>query len=228
MNVSRGCGAAAVAGLLFSGGLQAQSYTNESWVLDGGGGRSSGDAYVQVSAWAQPGGILCSTNGALQNYAGFLGTFVLRPDLDHNGNGLPDEYDADNDGDGLGDRLELAGTAFSPTSTTDLNRANSDGDPADDGEESVAGTDPNDPDAYLTILNIARAGSNVDITWRARGGKSYRFLGHDGPSYDLPATVLGTQTVAGGSAPWYVRTNTVQDAGSGLLDARYYRIQVLP
>ena len=49
---------------------------------------------------------------------------------------------ADSDGDGLGDAMELAGTAFDPATPTDPRRRDSDGDGFGDGEEALAHTDP--------------------------------------------------------------------------------------
>jgi hypothetical protein len=117
--------------------VNAQTEHLEATVLDGAGGAAAGGDYQLVAATAQPGGIQTATAGGvggLRNYAGFLGTFALRRDLDHDGNSLPDEWDDDNDGDGLEDGAELDGRDFAAAwgvaAPTDLNAPDSDGDGA--------------------------------------------------------------------------------------------------
>ena len=194
----------------------AQSEELESSVLDGAGGGAAGGDYELVAATAQPGGIQTAMAGGLRNYAGFLGTFARRPDLDHDGNGLPDEWDDDNDGDGLGDGAEIAGSDFAAAwgvaAPTDLNAPDSDGDGAGDDHELQAGTDPNDAASQFAITEIQREGPGARVTWKGRGdGTGYRVLGHDG-AYAPPADELDVVVVADpGLGVWHAAEGTWLD-----------------
>lgn len=215
---------------LVGGGLSAAAQTEplESSVLDGAGGAAAGGDFQLVTATAQPGGIQTAAAGNLRHYAGFLGTFALRTDLDHDGNGLPDEWDADNDGDGLGDAAELDGRDFAAAwgvaAPTDLNAPDSDGDGAGDDHELRAGTDPNDADSLFAITDIQREGPGARVTWKGRGdGAGYRVLGHDG-SYAVPGAELDVVVVADpGVGVWHAAEGTWLDSDETA--ARHYGVE---
>jgi len=209
--------------------VQAQSYSNTSHVIDGFGGRSTGGVYSLTSAGAQPGGISESAAGDHVNQAGFLHTFFVYPALDHDTDGLPDEADPDNDNDTLRDRTELSGEAFDPVTPTDVNDPDTDDDGVNDWAESVAGTDPDDPGAFLKILDTVRSQDMVRITFRARGGavsgRVYRLRAADSVEA-FPGTSVDTNcTPAGGAAPWYVVTNLFErPLGEG---NRFFSVEVV-
>ncbi len=214
-------------GVFLAGALAGSAqYAKSSSVLDGSGTRASGGVYANLSAAGQPGGIAESSGGSYVNQAGFLQTFFMKPGLDTDGDGLPDEADQDNDGDSLSDVAEIAGSAFDPMTATRVNEADTDGDGMSDGAESVAGTDPTNPDALLKIVRIARS-SIADISWAARSNKAYRILFATTPLQPV-TNVLTTVTASGAAtAPWYVLTNTVTDA-TGPGASRVYGVQALP
>lgn len=195
-------------------------------VLDGVGRRTTGGTFTSVTAGAQPGGITVSSGGGRVNYAGFLNTFSLKPWLDTDQDGLENELDPDNDNDTLSDGAEIVGNAFNPVTPTDLNDADSDHDGIGDGEEAAAGTDPTDPGAYLRIVAIERAGSNLSVSWFARSGKSYLLHGADAVAL-LPGPVIATNTQFGGVAPWFAITNTQFEAVGPATD-RAYTIESAP
>ena len=49
----------------------------------------------------------------------------------------------------------------------------SDGDGATNGEEAVAGTDPNDPNSVFQATETERTGDGVRVTWSSVEGKAY-------------------------------------------------------
>lgn len=200
-------------------------YTNLSSVLDGSGTLASGGGYTNISAAGQPGGIAVSASGGYVNFAGFLNTFVIKSSLDTDGDGITDENDLDNDNDGLADATEIGGGAFNPVTTTLVNTKDTDGDGMSDGQESVAGTDPFDPNAFLRITRIfPSAGQNVG--WLARSNKTYNVYYSDN-SYAFPTNLLGTYPATGfANAPWYSLTNTVVDGSA--TNARFYAVEAQP
>jgi len=198
--------------------------TQTSSVLDGMGTRSTGGSYTHIGAGGQPGGIATSQGGSFYNQAGFLNTFFLKPGLDTDGNGLPDEADWDNDGDLLSDLDEIIGGLFNPTSPTNPNNVDSDNDGMSDYQEMIAGTDPNNPDALLEIIRINTAGGQ-EVRWVARGGKTYVVHARTNLLAGSFAPIA-TNLAVGGVAPWFVVTNTVVDVTA--LDAEFYAVEVLP
>lgn len=209
------------------GTLSAGVLTNVTSVADGAGGWCSGGAFSNICAVAQPPGVSVSAGGSLVNYAGFLGAFILRPGLDSDGDGCANELDGDNDNDDLGDVVEIAGTAFSPATATDVDAADSDADGASDGEEAAAGTDPWDTNAVLRIVAFDVTNS-ATIAWVARSNYTYCIA----RSTNLLAGgggFVGVDTVtvhAVASAPWYVVTNEYLDVTSAITNHAVYRIEV--
>src|SRR6185503_13553763 len=82
----------------------------------------------------------------------------------------------DTDGDGISDVFETGtGVYVSPANTgTDPNKADTDGDKQSDGQELLAGTNPNLVGDFLAIQRIQRntLGEAI-ISWSARKGQIY-------------------------------------------------------
>lgn len=196
---------AAIAGSLLAWGSAQAQVSNSSSVVDGGGGWCSNTTYRSVTAFAQPCPVGANESAANLNYSGFLNTFILHPDLDTDADGIVDENDPDNDNDGLRDLTELEGIAFNPATATDTQVADSDGDGATDGEEAGAMTNPLDAGSIFAVTAI-RAGGNLELTWKARGGQQYQIevrdevAGGDWEPFGSPVTAVG------GVAPWYATT----------------------
>jgi hypothetical protein len=204
-----------------------------SSVMNGFGVRATGGTFTHISAAAQPGGVAVSYengsanyNGGMINRAGFLSTFVMFPDLDTNNNGIPDELDPDNDGDGLWDHWEITGEKFDPATPTDPNNPDSSGDGVSDYHAMVAGTDPTDPNATFRILEIDGDSADAQVTWLARGNHERIYVVRviDDSYDDTPSAVIWSNTVAGGSAPWYATTQTISDPST---DARFFAVEVI-
>ena len=212
--------------ILLAGALRSfAQYTNTSDVLDGSGTRSAGGAYVNVSAAGQPGGIGSSAGGAYLNQAGFLNTFLLKPGS-LGAHGIPVELDPDNDGDALSDEIEITGAAFNPTTPTDPNSRSTSGGMSD-GEKAIAGVNPLDPNAEFRILSLTNSAGAPRIAWRARGNGERTYVVYSRTSEFASATsVVFSNTVAGGTAPWYVITNGVADAAT--TNAGFYSVSVQP
>jgi hypothetical protein len=204
------------------------AYTNVSHVVDGAGGRSSGGSLTNLSAAAQPGGIAVTRGTTIVNQAGFLNTFVLRPALDTDGDGLVDELDGDNDNDGLRDSEELAGTAFFPTTVTDVNDADSDDDGVSDSAEAIAGTDPGSDAIHLHITAVDRVGDDVLLQWQASTNRTYRVrasreLDGNGAFTTIVADAISVTNTA--ASVWFVTTNTYRHVGAATNeDVRFYRV----
>lgn len=206
-------------------------YTNRSSVLDGSGVVSSGGGYTHISASGQPGGISVAMAGTLPlnagtivNQAGLLNTFFVRPNL-LSVRGVPVEADPDNDGDALSDVAEVTGSSFSPATPSDLNNPDSDTDGFPDGAEALAGTNPNDDDFALRITAITDVTGQRFVAWLARGNneRTYRVL--TSPDLTTPfSTVIFSDTVAGGTYPWYAVTNVIADASA--TNKLFYRVAV--
>jgi hypothetical protein len=211
--------------------VAAQTVRMEVAVLDGAGGRAAGGDYYLVSATAQPGGVRPSAaggTGGLRHQAGFLGTFILEPGLDRDGDGVPDELDDDNDGDTLEDLAELTGSVFEAAwgvaAPTDSNEADSDGDGSDDAHELASGTDPGDPGSFFAITGIEHEAGGVRVSWRGRGaGSRYRVLYGDGNFGPLADVLDEIEVNVFEGAPWYTTEATRLDTDGA--DVRHYGIE---
>lgn len=202
-------------------------YTNRSTVLDASGAFATNGSTAHLGAAAQAGGIAAAEAGPYRHQAGFLTTFLLKPDLDTDGDGVADELDADNDADGLADSEELEGSRFAPLTPTLVNLADTDGDGRLDGWEAAAGTDPTDPAARLQLLAISNAPAGRGLAWLARGGGAKIYLVRAAADARLPyEAVVFSNTVPGGVGPWYAVTAEITHVSSS--DVQFYAVEVLP
>jgi len=204
-----------------------QNYTNTSHTLDATGQWSTGGMLSNITAVAQSGGVAISSGGVLWNQAGFLNTFVLKPGLDTDADGLADEEDTDNDNDALTDCSELDGSGFSPATATNPNTPDSDSDGALDGAEAAAGTDPSDPYAFLRFVSINCTPDSVQLGWFARSNKTYRVMTASAITNPFTNLLAEVTVHAAAAAPWYVVTNYYDDTAFTATNL-FYRVLVVP
>lgn len=200
-------------------------------VTDGAGGRRSSDGSLAlVTAIAQPGGTRTVSAGTMTLYSGFLGAFALRPHTDTDADGCPDEFDTDNDDDGLADVDEITGESFAGLASTDPNRPDTDGDGSSDGSEAAAGSSPLDETMYLhfTQLLYDAVSGSCAITWQAHGGRSYRVYSVDNQKDGGSRALLGTVTASGGAGPWRLTSTNFVDKTAGGTVTRVYSLVVDP
>lgn len=151
---------------------------------------------------------------------------MLKPGLDTDDDGLADELDQDNDSDQLADATEIGGNAFTPASATLVNIADTDGDGQLDGWEAVAGTDPNNIDALLELVAISNAPAGRAVAWLARGNNEKTYIVRATTDPRQPyATVVFSNTVAGGAAPWFAVTTAIAHATAS--NVQFYAVEVL-
>ena len=202
-------------------------WNEPSRVLDGCGGWASNNSCRTVLAAFQPCPVGTAKSDHHINYSGFLQSFVLRPELDTDGDGLCDENDLDNDGDRLSDDVELAGIAFDPVTATDPQQADSDGDQLSDRDESIAGTNPWDENSRLWICDIASINHQIVLNWRSR--KDYRYavlMGSSVTGLAANPVVLDTVTAVNGTnAPWYEGETQYTNVPAGNMEV--YRVRVV-
>ena len=120
---------------------------------------------------------------------------------------------ADTDKDGLPDAWENA-NGLNANAAGDA-ALDADGDTMTNQEEYIAGTNPQDPNSYLNVGNVA-AGNSATITFQALSNKTYTVEFNDSlsaPAWSKLADVVATPTN---------RTATVIDPSPA--DTRFYRL----
>jgi hypothetical protein len=139
-----------------------------------------------------------------------IGLETLSPNLDADGDGIPNGY-------------ELA-NGLDPLDPGDANLDN-DGDGMSNLQEYLAGTDPNDSASYFHITSLVRTnGHDVGVTWMTGTGKTNALQATAGGSYATNNfTDIFTVTNTVGST-----TNYLDTGGATNIPARYYRVRLVP
>lgn len=194
-----------IAAFILHAPLLASAFTNETCGLASAGGWSSNASFRSFHVLGQEAAAAAlATNVDFAAWSGQLGAFVMSPGRDADGDGLADENDLNDDGDGLPDSVELAGSAFDPATPTDPLSTDSDADGSDDRDEAVAGTNPRNEDSRLEFISVSGADGDGTVVWRGRRDRRYAVLsGTNAVSLRDNPSLLGTVTAVGGAAPWY-------------------------
>jgi len=155
-----------------------------------------------------------------------VGTVVLDPNGDADGDGLPNWWEQAHGLDPL----------------SSLGDDGADGDPDGDGysnsQEFQAGSDPQNPLSTplqivpppFQITSIVRSNNNIVLTWTTTGGTTNQVQVTNGGSSGIYSTNgfanLGAQILIGGSG--VTTTNYTDVGGATNLPARYYRVRLVP
>ncbi|HVM63126.1 MAG TPA: hypothetical protein VMV72_19865 [Verrucomicrobiae bacterium] len=161
------------------------------------------DRFVMTNACAS----FVRTGGTL-----VYGTAVLNPNLDADGDGIPNGYEQ---AEGL-----------DPLDPRDAS-ADNDGDGFSNLQEYLTGTDATNSASYFHITNVVPAGNDVRVTWMMGPGRTNALqrtaVGADG-SYQTNAFVdLFTVTNTVGSV-----TNYLDLGGATNGPSRFYRVRLVP
>jgi hypothetical protein len=182
-------------------------YTNATLNVSAVGGRLSGGGYSSVGSLVPLGG-QGSQSVSYCNYSGFAAGFILQPQTAFSG--LPDEWNPDNDRDGLLDGDEIAvGSSLYDSDTDD--------DGLDDRGEIIAGTSPTDRSSVLSLSCEGLANGQKKLTWFGVLGRIYTFQYRNslqtGNWQIYPPVILGTNAEI-----------PVTDAGA--VSSRFFRVKV--
>jgi hypothetical protein len=147
-----------------------------------------------------------------------VGSVLLDPNLDADGDGLPNGWEQAHGLDPL----------------SSMGNDGADGDPDGDGlsnfEEYQLGTDPLDRSSPYHITAIQREGSDVLVTWMTVNGKTNVLQSTRGTangSYSNNFTDFSPQIIAPGCF-CVASTNYLDVGGATNTPARYYRIRLVP
>lgn len=190
----------------------------------------SGGGYTSIGSLVPVGGQV-SKSGSLFNYSGFAAGFILQPQTAFSG--LADEWNPDNDRDGLLDGEEIMAGSSLYNSDTDSDGlsdpdevktygtspvlADSDADGLNDDRELVAGTSPTNRASVLSVACTLLPTGQKKLSWFGVQGRAYTFQYSDSLNSDnwqsYPFEIAGS-----GSAILLTDTETAPN--------RFYRVKV--
>lgn len=206
------------------------AYSNITLNITSAGGRLTGANFTSIGSLSPFGG-QDMWNGTLYNHSGFAAGFILQPETAHSG--LPDEWNPDDDQDGLQDVEEIAAGSNLNKADTDNDGlddydevkvygsspvlSDSDADSMPDFDEVTAGTSPTNRSSFLSVTCVHLPNNQKKVTWFGVVGRVYTLqyctdlVGDDWDSN--PFEILGSGSVI-----------SFMDAPSA--SNRFYRVKV--
>jgi len=173
-------------------GLAFGAYSNATLNITACGGTMSGGGYTSIGSLIPVGGN-DSQSASYYNYSGFAAGFILQPETAFSG--LADEWNPDNDLDGLLDGEEIIAGSCLYNSDTDGDGlsdydevkiygtspilADTDGDGMTDAHELIAGTSPTDGDCALSVICTLLSNGQMKLSWFGVQGRAYTFQYRD-------------------------------------------------
>ncbi len=145
---------------------------------------------------------------------------VNAPYPDSDGDGLPDYSDPDDDNDDLPDDYETANGLDPNDATGDNGKfGDKDGDGVSNYHEMLAGTDPDDTNDFLEIVDVEVSGGGSTVSWPTVEGRDYRLECAD----DIGVVPVNWAVVRD-----YVTAATNMDsyADVSITSNRFYRVRV--
>ena len=182
------------------------SYTNATLNVTACGGTMSGGGYTSIGSIVPIGG-QTSQSGSLFNYSGFAAGFILQPQTAFSG--LADEWNPDNDRDGLLDSEEIM-------AGSNLYNSDTDNDGMNDAQELIAGTSPTNRASVLSVVCTLLPNGQKELSWFGVQGRAYTFQYSDSLKADWQSHPF---EVPGSGA-------TISFADSANLSNRFYRVKV--
>jgi hypothetical protein len=206
------------------------AYSNATLNLTACGGSLSGGGYTSIGSIVPVGGQV-SQSGSLYNYSGFAAGFILQPKTAFSG--LSNEWNPDNDRDGLQDGDEIIAGSSLYNSDTDSDGlsdfaevrthgthpalADSDADGMNDYHELIAGTSATNRSSVLTVTYQTLPNGQKKLSWFGVQGRAYTFQYADSLNPDswqsYPFDISGSGTAIS-------FTDTANAAN------RFYRVKV--
>ena len=205
------------------------NYTNATLNISACGGTMSSSGYTSIGSIVPIGG-QTSQSGSLFNYSGFAAGFILQPQTAFSG--LADEWNPDNDRDGLLDGEEIVAGSSLYNSDTDNDGlsdfaeiktygtspilADTDGDGFEDARELIAGTSPTNRASVLSITCALLSNGQKRLSWFGVQGRAYTFQYSDSLKTDWQSYPF---EVPGSGA-------SISFLDSANLSNRFYRVKV--
>ncbi len=189
-----------------TGGSLYVTNAEHSAVLEVRNGRlilNSGLLQVDKLVMTNSCGLFVRSGGTL-----IINTKVLDPNLDADGDGIPNGFEQ--------------AYGLDPLNAADANLDN-DGDGMSNLQEYLAGTDPTNSASSFRVTSVTRTGNDVAVTWTMGSGKTNAVQFDNGANYTTNFTDLFIVTNTLGTV-----TNYLDVGGATNTPARYYRVRLVP
>lgn len=157
-------------------------FTRMTWRVSIAGPTGAADSPDGVTIDVAANRVTDDANGGVIVTGALLGAGGSDPTLDSDGDGMPDQWESQH---GLDPEVNDA-------------HANPDGDPFDNLDEYLAGTDPQSANSYLRIEGLVDPlhSASPQLSWSSVAGKTYEVLysagGLDAASFQVIQTVTAT------------------------------------